>query len=310
MEAKNKIWLNFLSPPVLAVVITGIMAPMVGSCINEDIHKKEMQLDIVQSIIRATEKDDFSKIETLEKLQIVASMIKGIDDLGLNLDSTLVILDSKVVTGTSKLKSEVDLLTTNIESFTKQDSLNSEQIKEQKLQLAKLEEERKNTDKTNKVKIADLDSQISVKEQSISVLEAKNKENQSRLILLENQHEEVKRKYEDAEIAMGILLEEKKSLSKKQKEYERVIADKESNEKNFKDALTEANAELKKAVENIEKLQSELTVSKSDNARLTNELIEMQKSNNIKVDRISTLSTEKNNLVNEVDRMKKGVVNN
>ncbi len=66
---------TFLSPAIITVVITAVAGPFVVNKINSDMKNKEIQQEVINTVLDYTNKADFSKPESIEKITIIARMV-------------------------------------------------------------------------------------------------------------------------------------------------------------------------------------------------------------------------------------------
>lgn len=66
---------KFLKPSIITVTITAILGPVAISWVNESIENKNLQKEVIQTVLTYTSAADFSKPESIEKIGIIAKMV-------------------------------------------------------------------------------------------------------------------------------------------------------------------------------------------------------------------------------------------
>lgn len=268
---------NLSSPLVLTTIITAIAAPFITGEINSQIHEKETQTKILEAVIQTTEKSDLSKLEAIERLQIIASMVhENRDKFQINLDKTLALVDNKIVDGTLKLRTRIEVIEKDKTVFQNRilaDSLLKIETEKEKKSLIQQKERLQASNQTNKSEIRILDAEINKKEELITGLTEKDIRNKKQLELLNSNLQVITEKYEQAQEKLDDLLAESSRLKDQNDNYEELLSNSETKEQELRTALKEAKDNLTSSREVIQELSGQLSTSQLDYEKLSSQVI-------------------------------------
>ena len=117
---------KFLKPSIITVIITAILGPVAISWVNESIENKNLQKEVIQTVLTYTSEADFSKPESVEKIGIIAKMVdENKDVFGLTFTET-----NKIINMLNQASYDV-----GIKNLDKKLSEAKENIKEMKVKI-------------------------------------------------------------------------------------------------------------------------------------------------------------------------------
>lgn len=66
---------KFLKPSVITVFVTALLGPLAIGWVNNSIENKNLQKEVIQTVLTYTSEADFSKPESIEKIGIISQMV-------------------------------------------------------------------------------------------------------------------------------------------------------------------------------------------------------------------------------------------
>jgi len=66
---------KFLKPSVITVFVTALLGPLAIGWVNNSIENKNLQKEVIQTLLTYTSEADFSKPESIEKIGIISQMV-------------------------------------------------------------------------------------------------------------------------------------------------------------------------------------------------------------------------------------------
>lgn len=244
----NRLYKTFLSPSVLTVIITAVVAPIAINWVNESIENKKLQMEVISTVLDYTSQTDFSKPESLEKITIIAKMVdenKSIFGLSFSqTDSTIQSLYGQISkVGIANLNRKQKEYQQKIDDINQKLANDTTAINMYQKEIARLRQDYESALKNQRTERAkELENKIAEKEVALKDL------NNSRDVYL-NQirywKEQKRLLAEDIETAKQDLTEILVKSRRKEAEYKEILEEKNVNVDSLKRKLTNALEQIR-----------------------------------------------------------------
>lgn len=206
---------TFLTPSILTVIITAIAGPIVVNQINNDIKNKEIQQEVIKTVLEYTSQADFSKPESIEKIAIIAKMVdenQGVFGLSFTkTDSTIQGLYGQISkVGLNNLDKKRQEYKQNIRELQAKLSQDSARLATLNTEMAKLEEQRQRYEERRQSnRLEEISRQIAEKEIEIKKVQSQMSFYRDRISDWREQLAALEEDIEEAQDDLANLLEEK-----------------------------------------------------------------------------------------------------
>lgn len=257
---------SVLTPSVITVLITAIVAPFAVDKINSDMENKKLQKQVIEKMLDYTAQTDFSKPEALEKITIISKMVD----------------ENKPIFGLS---------------FSKTDDVIQNLYGEvSKVGLANLNKKRKEFEE----KISQLKKQLETDTVQIASF-LQNKQDLEAQLLQTNtaaRETKLKKDIQDIEIKLKPLLDNKNVVNKQIAYWEQQIA-------SLNKDIADAQQDLATLLQNKREREAELKRSLENKGELEENFKNVVNQNNQLVEQMNKMDTVNKALASQVQALQK-----
>jgi len=284
--------LNFIetqtNTTVITALITALLGPIAVIQVSRYMENKEIQRKVVEKVLDITDGQDFSKVQALEKIELLASIVDENEDIfGLTFDSTLRNIRSMKQFGYSNLNTELEKNQFKIDDLSKEIQRDTAAIRVAQNDIKHLMRQKSTLESLKNRAAGDkklLATQIAEKEQEIRTRNGELNEMKiasSRLDLeykvLESSHRSLQESLKKAEKNFNDSEVEKKELNKKLESNTKLLAVESADKAQLQTALRTTTEELKMASRDKDLLRAEINNSKLENNKLANQVATLEK---------------------------------
>jgi len=251
---------------IITVFITAVLGPVAIKWVNDSIENKNLQKEVIQTVLTYTSEADFSRPESIEKIAIISQMVNENKDIfGLTFDKT-----NKQIRGLNEASNDAGIKNLNkkLNDAVKNIKEHEAKLNTELDYLAELENSRENlTSKLekytyNKTKKKELENSISLIDIEIRDSNKQIEFNKERIKYWQNQKEIAEKDLNDATQDLSKMLEKNRN-----------------------------NEEMLK--QEKDKLQEDLARTLTDIQMLANEIEELKVQLKVKDDSLKILNLQK-----------------
>lgn len=273
--------------PVITTLLTAVIGPILVVQVNSYIQNKAIQKEVIQTVLAHTNDEDFSKVQALEKIQVIASLVDENSGIfGLNFTKTLASIDEMKRTGYHTLSADLEESKIKETQLTTELAADKGTIQQAKTELQKLKDEvkvletqRNNTRKMTAAQLAKLDEEIRIKGEEVSKkqteltdLETKLKIKEEELSTYKAMTNRLENDLQQAQSNLNSMIKEKDDLNARLEQNKVLLATESQNAAALTEALKKTTMDWEKSVKDNEMLIRELTNSKLENTQMAQEL--------------------------------------
>ena len=257
---------KLFTPSIITVFITAVLGPVAIKWVNDSIENKNLQKEVIQTVLTYTSEADFSRPESIEKIAIISQMVNENKDIfGLTFDKT-----NKQIRGLNEASNDAGIKNLNkkLNDAVKNIKEHEAKLNTELDYLAELENSRENlTSKLekytyNKTKKKELENSISLIDIEIRDSNKQIEFNKERIKYWQNQKEIAEKDLNDATQDLSKMLEKNRN-----------------------------NEEMLK--QEKDKLQEDLARTLTDIQMLANEIEELKVQLKVKDDSLKILNLQK-----------------